>query len=165
MENPEWDPKELEERVIELARQYEKAHPYVDPNHVCRHMAVELWQVLKDNNITSSIVVGNTEDQGEWRVTAERDHVWLIVLGRENLNLGVECTSGIVYSPSYMRHYELDCEMAYQEYGPSTPQWETVKAHYDLAYASYEQQLEGYFYLSPAAYHGADILWFVPSNW
>lgn len=162
LENPEWDPKELEERVIELAREYEEAHPYVEPNHVCRHMAVELWQVLKDNDITSMIVVGNTEDQNEWLKIFLSNHVWLVVLGRDNLNLGVECTSGIVYSPSYMRAYELDCEWAYREYGTLSPQWVAAKAQHDKAYTDYEQHLEGYFNRSPANFLVSTILFFIP---
>lgn len=165
LENQEWDPIALEKKVTELAKEYEEAHPYVEPSHVCRHMAVELWKVLKDNNITSLIVVGNTENQEEWRITRECNHVWIVVLGRSNLNLGVECTSSIVYSPSYMRYYELDCEQTYREYGPSSSQWETAKANYDLVYTRYEQHLEGYFYQSPTAFYGSVILWFLPSNW
>ena len=90
------------------------------------------------------------------------NHVWLVVLGRENLNLGVECTTGTVYSPSYMRHYEIDCELAYQIYGSSSSQWETAKAHYDSAYTDYEQHLEGYFHRSPANFLTSIILWFIP---
>jgi len=162
LENPDWEPKELEERVIELARKYEKAHPYAEPNHVCRHMAVELWQVLRDNNITSLIVVGNTEEQEEWAKLFASDHAWLVVLGRNNLNLGVECTSGVVYSPSYMRAYEIDCELAYQEYGLSSPQWETAKAWYDRQYAEYEQHLEGYYHRSPVNLLTSALLFFIP---
>jgi len=162
LENPDWDPRALEKRVTELAKVYEKAHPYVEPNHVCRHMAMELWQVLKDNDITSMIVVGNTEDQNEWLKIFLSNHVWLVVLGRDNLNLGVECTSGTVYAPSYMRAYELDYEIAYREYGPSSTQLEKAKAQYDKAYTDYEQHLEGYFHRSPANFLASTILFFIP---
>jgi len=162
LENPEWEPKELEETVIKLAREYERAHPYVAPKHVCRHMAMELWQVFKDNNITSMIVVGNTRDQEEWARFYASDHAWLVALGRENLNLGVECTTGVVYSPGYMRAYEIDCELAYQKYGLSSTQWETAKARYDIEYTEYEQHLEGYYHRSPTNLITSIVFFFIP---
>jgi len=165
LENAAWEPAVLEKKVRELAVAYERANPYVEPNHVCRHMAAELWQILKDNDITSLVVAGNTQAQNEWKIKFECDHVWLVVLGPDNLNLAIECTAGLVYAPSYMRAYELDCERTYREYGTSSLQWQEARNLYDQAYAKYQQYLEGYFYGSPTAFYGSQLFLFFPSNW
>jgi hypothetical protein len=165
LENPSWDPTVLQNMVAGLVRDYEKANPYVEPNHVCRQMAEEFWKILKDNGITSIIVAGNTENQNEWRINFQCDHVWVVVLGSNGLNIGVECTNGTVYSPNYMRPYELACERAYQTYGKSSAQWNSAKAAYDREYSDYEQHLEGYYYLDPSAFEGSSVLWFLPWNW
>ena len=84
------------------------------------------------------------------------------MLGRDNMNLGVECTSSIVYSADSMRAYELDCEFAYREHGASSPEWETAKAHYDYKYSEYEQHLEGYFHRSPMNFLTSVFLFSIP---
>ncbi len=152
--------------MAELAKGYVKANPYDEPLHVCREMAMELWRVFKDNNITSLIVVVNTEDQEEWLKVFASDHVWLVVLGRDDLNIGVETTNGVVYSPGYMKsdelNYELNYELACQQYGSSSLAYEEAKDRYHKALTEYEQHLEGYFHLSPANLFTSTILWFIP---
>lgn len=150
LENPGWDPEALEARVTELAREYKAAHPPA-PGHVCWDMAMGLWQVLKDNGITSFIATSKAEIEQWGETDLVLNHVWLVVLGGGGLNLGIECITGVTYSPSYMRPYELRCEQAYRDYGLSSPEWDAAKSAYDKAYSEYERYLEGYFYRDPTA--------------
>lgn len=165
LENPSWDPQNLETTVTALAIAYEATHPYQEPDHVCRHMAMEFWQVLKDKGISSLIAVGNPDRQKEWRLLFQCDHAWIIVLGKNGLNLGVECTSGKVYSPGYMRLYEQACELASAKYGQASSQWRMAKADYDREYLEYAQHLEAYLYLTPGAFKGSALFFFAPGNW
>lgn len=150
LDNSSWDPGALEAKVTELAQDYEAVTPY-GPGHVCWDMSMELWQIFGDNGITSFITIRKSEIEQWGETSLILSHVWLIVLYEDNLALGVECVTGTIYSPSYMRSFELECEQAYSNYGPSSSEWDKAKATYDRVYEEYEQHLEGYFYRDPTA--------------
>lgn len=91
---------ELQLKLEQLAEMYHSTHTYVPggyggPNEFdCNDMAVDMWNMLLTNGITSVIVIGNRDMVGE--TFEESDHAWLYALNGDGQVIYVEPTIGEV---------------------------------------------------------------------
>lgn len=85
---------QLQSKVEEIGRTYNKTHTYILGETDCNDMAIDLWNMLLTQNIKSVIVVGNLEKVGE--TFAELKHAWLDIFDSEGRVIYLEATTGQV---------------------------------------------------------------------
>ena len=92
----EWSGRDfqLQSKVEEIGRTYNKTHTYILGETDCNDMAVDLWNMLLTQNIKSVIVVGNLDKVGE--TFAELTHAWLDIFDSEGRVIYLEATTGQV---------------------------------------------------------------------
>ena len=96
--NSSWDANTLYQALISINRLYHKNHAYIKGVFDCDDMAIDIWDILYEQGITSVIGVGNLE-LGQEKIT-QVDHAWLIVMHK---NAGyrffiLEPTNGETYA-------------------------------------------------------------------
>jgi len=96
--NLSWDGGTLYGTLISINRLYHKNHAYIKGVFDCDDMAIDIWDILYEQGITSVIGVGNLE-LGQEKIT-QVDHAWLIVMHK---NAGsrffiLEPTNGETYA-------------------------------------------------------------------
>lgn len=77
--NEDWDPAELESKVLELAQEYRE----VNGQAVCWDMAIGLYELLEDNGITCIMGTSKAWTESWGKTSLVLNHVWVIVLGQD----------------------------------------------------------------------------------
>lgn len=79
--NSSWDGDTLYQTLISINRLYHKNHAYIKGVFDCDDMAIDIWNILYKQGVTSVIGVGNLElDQEKF---TQVDHAWLIVMHKD----------------------------------------------------------------------------------
>ena len=79
--NSSWDGDTLYQTLISINRLYHKNHAYIKGVFDCDDMAIDIWNILYKQGVTSVIGVGNLElDQEKF---TQVDHAWLIVMYKD----------------------------------------------------------------------------------
>jgi len=95
--NVQWKGRaaELYQSLQASITQYYRTHEYVFGESDCNDMAIDIWDDLANQGITSLIVVGNLEMSHE--SFAECNHAWLIVYNGEGAAAALDPSCGGVY--------------------------------------------------------------------
>jgi hypothetical protein len=81
--NADWGASKLYQLLCSINSLYHKEHNYVEGVFDCNDMAVDIWDILHQQGITSIIGVGNLSVDKE--SFAECDHAWLIIIHKDEL--------------------------------------------------------------------------------
>jgi hypothetical protein len=83
-------------------------HTYIENETACTDMAVDIWDMLRKQGITSVMAVGNPDmTNPTW---SQCNHCWLIILNSEGKYFVLEPTNGQLY-------FKGDPEMSRYTYG------------------------------------------------
>jgi len=106
--NMAWKDKdyELQQTTQEVNSQYFESHTYVAGETDCNDMAIDIWDMLHTQGITSIIVDGNQELTGE--TFADCNHAWLLIFSSDGAAFALEPTNGELYfADDVEQHPEL----------------------------------------------------------
>jgi hypothetical protein len=119
--NTSWNADELYQTLRSVNKSYHEKHIYIEGVFACANMAVDIWNILDKQGITSAIIVGNLDLDKE--SFAECNHAWILIIHKDVdsgfIILIMETTNGETYF-----------------FDPKT-----------LAFAQY---LQGYYFLTPS---------------
>ena len=79
--NSSWDANSLYQTLISINKSYHQNHTYIEGVFDCDDMAVDIWNILYKQGITSVIVAGNLYIDKEG--FTQSDHAWLIVMHKD----------------------------------------------------------------------------------
>ena len=114
--NSSWDVNSLYQTLISINKSYHKNHTYIEGVFDCDEMAIDIWNILYDQGVTSVIVAGNLDINKEG--FTESNHAWLLVMHKDTgyRIFIVEPTNGDTYAV-----------------GPKTPEFEQYVQGYFFA--------------------------------
>jgi len=76
--------------ITKIAKDYYISHTYsIEDTFVCRHMAIDMWNMVKTAGIPAKIVYGVKEN-------SIPNHVWVIAEIVKDKWLAIECTAGVI---------------------------------------------------------------------
>lgn len=119
--NAGWDALALYQTLISVNRSYHKEHTYIKGKFDCNDMAIDIWDILVKQGITSVLAIGNLDIEKE--SFADCDHAWLLIIHRDK-DAGYRI---FIIEPTNGETYAFD---------PKTK--------------AFLQYMEGYFYSSPS---------------
>lgn len=79
--NTSWDAIALYSTLISIAQSYHQAHFYIEGKFDYDDMAVDIWNILYKQGITSEIVIGNLDINDE--SLTQSNHTWLVVMHKD----------------------------------------------------------------------------------
>ena len=89
----------LKNKAKELARVSIQYHEYIENEYDCNDMAIDIWNMLAKDEITSIIVIGDLDEDGE--TFADCNHAWLAILNQTSNDVvtiyALEPTNGEIY--------------------------------------------------------------------
>jgi cell division protein FtsL len=86
---------ELQETTRQVNAAYFQLHTYIANETDCNDMAVDIWDMLRKQGITSIIGVGNLDMTGEtW---LQCNHAWLMIANSSGQYFALEPTNGQLY--------------------------------------------------------------------
>jgi len=94
---------ELQQTTREINSLYFETHTYVEGETDCNDMAIDIWNMLQTQGITSIIVFGSLESTGE--TFAECNHAWLLIYNSEGGAFALEPTNGELYFAEDVEQY------------------------------------------------------------
>lgn len=87
---------ELQKKTKEINAKYFQTHTYIEGETDCNDMAIDIWNMLLTEGISSVIVIGNLDRTAE--TFAECNHAWLLIFNKDGSAFALEPTNGECYS-------------------------------------------------------------------
>ena len=96
--NSSWDANSLYQTLISINKSYHQNHTYIEGVFDCDEMAIDIWNILYNQGVTSVIVAGNLDINKEG--FTKSNHAWLLVIHKDTgyRIFIVEPTNGDTYA-------------------------------------------------------------------
>lgn len=85
---------ELQTTVQTVSEEYYRTHTYIKDETDCNDMVVDIWNMLYTEGITSVIVIGNHDIEGEY--FEDCDHAWILIYDYKGASFALEATEGFL---------------------------------------------------------------------